>query len=369
VGGGPENVLVGYQGDRRIAVLQLHPLRQWVAGVPLAVSGIATVTISPVDRKQGLAAELMGAAVRASYDRGDVGSALYPFRYSFYRKVGYGTNGRAEQYLRPPAAFPDFDERKQVDLLVGDVAQKEALDLYNTWIKTQNSQLERGTRMWAESCAMPNRALVGYRDPAGALEGYALVTYRADSRERFLDVEELVFTTAAARRGLYGWLSSLGDQWELIMVRALPSHRLEDWLVEPGLPRGITANWGLWKTAAFMLDGPMFRLVNMLEAWRTRAVSVRSPFSVSMDIADAQIEENAGSWILDFADGRVDLKQGAGAKNRIRTDISTVSRLFTGALNATDAQTAGLLTSDDPAALRSLDEALALPEPWTFDRF
>jgi predicted acetyltransferase len=371
-GGGADTLFIGSDAGRIVAALQLHPLRQWVSGAALTCAGVGTVAIAPTHRRRGLGAALMSAALHAAHERGDAVSALYPFRMPFYGRLGYGQSGEALQYQVPPATLPDSPERRRVELLDTPGAQAEALELYGRWARTQCCQLERGGLLWAQLTGGHDRALVGYRSSAGTLDGYALVRYRADmpSKERYLEVDEIVWTSADARRGLYGWIASLGDQWRSVLLRALPGHRLGDWLTEPRLPRGTAPPWGLWAPAATLLMGPMVRLIDVRAAWEARRVEAGPALALSVELGDTQLPHNAGSWHLAFEAGRVAVeRRAAPAGLALRTDVATLSRLFTGALAPSAALQCGLLECDAPALLPSLDALLALPEPWTFDRF
>jgi predicted acetyltransferase len=377
-GGGPETLLVGEETGRVVAALQLHPLRQWVAGEPLRSAGIGTVAIAATHRRRGLAADLMNAALREARERGDVVSSLYPFRTSFYQRLGYGQAGEALQYQIAPAMLPDAREREAVELLENRTARAEALALYNAWARTQTGQLERGERVWASvttSRAAPvDRVLAGYRGAAGGLEGYVLAVYRSDlpPESRRIEVDDIVWTTTAARRGLYGWLASLSDQWREVLIRALPSHRLGDWIREPRLPHGAAPHWRLWAPGATLLMGPMFRLLDVRAAWEGRRVETGPALAVRLDIDDPQIEENGGAWTLSFDAGRTSIERGSGGARpdlAIRTDVATLSRIFVGAIPPGAALRAGNLECDRPELLANVDAMLALPEPWTFDRY
>lgn len=370
-GGGAETLLIAEDNGRPAAALQLYPLREWIGGQSLPVAGVGMVTVSPAHRKRGVAAELMIKALHSARERGDVASALYPFRISFYQKLGYGHAGSALQYQVPPAALPDSPERTQVELLDDDHGRREALELYQRWARTQTGQLERGERLWTLLCTAPDRALVGYRTRAGVLEGYALVVYRTDlpRGQRYLEVDELVWTSPASERGLYGWLGSLGDQWEQVLLRALPSQHLGDWIREPRLPHAAAPNWGLWAPAATLMMGPMFRMLDLRGAWEQRSVVETPPFAVALNLADEQIDENKGRWRLDFDGGRVTIDQQSHADLEIGLNVSTLSRLFIGSLTPRAGLDAGLLECSRPELLDQLGDALALPEPWTFDRF
>jgi predicted acetyltransferase len=280
--------------------------------------------------------------------------------------------GQVLQYQLPPSVLPASDERLRVELLDTDAARAEALSLYGRWARGQTGQLQRGERIWANLTTPPERALVGYRGGDGMLEGYALVLYRTDlpRPQRYLEVDELVWTTPQARRGLYGWLASLGDQWQQILVRALPSQRFGDWVSDPRLPFGAAPQWGLWDPAATLLMGTMFRLLDVRAAWERRRVTETPTLSVAVDVTDPQLPENSGHWRLALGAGRVAVEQVKGkADLTLSLDISTLSRLFISSLAPTAALQAELLECDRPERLPALDAALALPEPWTFDRF
>ena len=352
------------------ASLLLLRFRQWIAGSALPMTGIGTVTVSPTHRQRGIAAALMSQALRSGRERGDLVSALYPFRVSFYQNLGYGQAGAVLQFQIAPQHLPSSDQRKYVELLNTDAARAEALALYNRWAQQQTGQLERDARAWKQLTDKDDIGLVGYRRADGALDGYALVSYRMDPPNRFLLAEEIIWLSRDARRGLYGWLASLSDQWKQIVVHALPSHRLEDWITEPRLPPGHTARRvGLWAAGATLMMGPMFRLLDLRNAWEQRRVQAAAPFSVAVTVTDEQIAENAGTWRLGFDLNRVSVETRSDADFALRTNISTLSRLYIGAISPAQALEAGLLECDRPELLSTLGAALAVPEPWTFDHF
>jgi predicted acetyltransferase len=380
-GGGPETLVVAEDAGRIVAACQVHPLRQWIGGVEFPCAGIGTVAVSPAHRRRKVGAELVAAALEHAAQRGDIVSALYPFRVSFYQSLGYGQAGEAHQYQVPPRMLPDAPERERVELLEDEGGRAEALGFYNQWAATQNGQLTRNPRMWAEHVMKHDRALAGYRDERGALRGYALALYRADlpPAGRYLEVDEMAWTTPDARRGLMAWIASLGDQWNQVLVRGLPSQRLADWIREPRLPVGSAPAWQLWAPAATLMAGTMFRILHMQHAWERRRVPAGTSLDVTFHVDDGQLPSNSGSWHV-TSDGAVirarrdeatSSSPGAGAPPRpaMRLDISTLSRIYAGALSPSAAVAANLAECDTPGALPLLDRALALPEPWTFERF
>jgi predicted acetyltransferase len=375
-GGGADTLVVGEDNGRPAAALQIHRMEQWVGGVALPMAGVGTVTVSPTHRKRRVAGQLMETAFRMAVARGDILSVLYPFRISFYQQLGYGLAGEAHQYQLPVDSLPPSDERDHVELVQTEAVEDEVLAFYDSWARGQTGQLARNKRVFSKILNVTDRALFAYRRPGAGtgagIEGYAIVNYRTDlpRRERYLEVDELVWSTTAARRGLYGWLSTLGDQWDQVMIRALPSHRMADWVREPRLPHGQVAPWLLWSGQATVVMGPMSRILDVQRAWSRRRINAGPAMSVAMEIRDKCVGGNEGAWRFDLADGGVAVEPLKGALPvTISCDISTLSRLYMSSLNTRQALEAGLLECDRPEHLAALDAALVLPEPWTFDRF
>ena len=123
--------------------------------------------------------------------------------------------------------LPDSEERRRVELLETEAERGEALELYQRWIRKQTGQLERTPGMWTRMFDVQDHVVAGYRTANGELQGYVFALYRNDLpvRERYLEIDEIVWVTEAARRALFAWIASLADQWQQVVLRALPSHR------------------------------------------------------------------------------------------------------------------------------------------------
>ena len=371
-GDGAEIVLVGEEDGSIVAACQLHRISHYVSGVEISAMGLGTVAILPTHRQRGLAKRMVTAALDAAHDRGDVLSSLYPFRASFYARLGYGLCGDAHQYHVSPGDLPASEERGAVEMIHGEEAERDLAAFYDAWARSQTGQVKRGEALWRHLLDGSDRLAVGYR-VQGSLEGYALASYAIDSApaERYLSIDEIAWSSDRARRGLYGWLATTGDQWRAIALRSLPEHRLEDWLREPRLgPAGPPAHWGLWFPSAVLLRGPMFRILRLEEAWRLRRAEPGAELVVEVVVRDEQMPRNSGSWRIAVENGVIDVQRGGGASDvRLEMDIGTLSRLYMGGVSASDALGAGLVHADRPERLPELDRALRLPGCWTFDRY
>ncbi len=371
--GGIERLWVAEVDGRMVGACRLLRYEQWIGGACLPIMGLSAVAISPSARRSGLAADLVAAGLRQSRQRGDVASLLYPFRTSFYRRLGYGMAGEALQYVIPTAAFSDHPARHRVQVALTDEDRQAAAAVYDRWAPTRNGQFVRQPFAWRPVWENGTRYAAIYRDETGAPRGYLAFRYERDTGDgrSAVDVEEAVWLTGDARLGLYGWLSSLADQWDLVVYRAHPGERFEEFVRElrhrvlPG-----TNRWHYWFPAAVKMMGPMFRLVDLPGAWALRRTNPGDPLTVKLHVKDDIIGRGVIEMTIALADGRVEV--GASrtrADLSIEIDVETLSRLYIGSLDLASAVTVGRARVDDSARIAQWDALLALEMPWTFDRF
>lgn len=374
--GGLEALWVAEEDGRLSGACQLLWLRQWIAGVAMPITGVGGVAIAPTHRKRGLATRMLIAGFEHARERGDVGSALFPFRASFYESLGYGLAGEAHQYQVPPSLLPDDKtERMRVRLVDGEGDEAAMRAVYREAAqRLQTGQLDRTERNWTKAWKRDDLAAVLYWGESGEAEGYAIVRYRADLPvdRRFIEVEERVWLTLSAQHGIYGWLSTLGDQWREIVYRAHPEEHFGDRLNEPRLPLLSAPSWGLWFPSATLLRGPMFRVLDVKDALEMRPLVRTQELTIALEVDDAQIPENRGPWRVHIENGGMEVEPLAGGTHvdaTVRLPIDTLSRIFIGAIPVWQATAGGLAEIDRPAVLQTLDRALVVPKPWMFDRF
>jgi len=363
------------EAGRLVGACQLLALHQWIAGVSLPVMGLACVAAAPTHRKRGLAARMITAGFAHARGRGDVGSALYPFRTTFYQGLGYGLAGEAHQYQVPPHHLPD-DRAERLRLRLVATPEDEAAmrAVYDRAARTlMTGQLDRSERIWRKSWGDDDQAAVVHYGEGGEPEGYCIVRYRADlpGHARFLEVEERAWLTPAAQRGIYAWLSTLGDQWREVAYRAHPDEGFGDRIQEARLPLPSAPFWRLWFPSATLMSGPMFRLLDVAGALARRPLAADVEATLRLTVRDEQVPENRGPWRVRLGGGRMQVEPDAGGASdgELGTSIEVLSRIFIGALKPSQAVAGGLATVSRAEAARLLDLALEVPRPWTFDRF
>lgn len=370
--GGVDALWVGEEGGELVAACRLFSFGQWIGGAEVPIMGLGTVAISPFARRRGLAGRMVESGFRRALERGDVASALYPFRTAFYRKAGYGMAGEILQYHIPPAALPDDPGRKQVRLAISAEDRRAIEQIYARWVPGQSGQLSRCASAWERVWQGGSREGALFEEDGRAM-GYVVFRYAADVPRggRVLEVEEIVWLSRAARLALYGWLASLSDQWDHLLYRAHPEEAFAEHMAELRYPTPNVPRWHFWFPAAVAMNGPMFRLLDLPGAWAMRSCNPEFRLTVALEVEDPVLEENTGAWTLRLEEGRASIERGmqGGADVRLRAGIEPLSRIFIGALTPSAAVLAGLANVDRADLLARLDLALQLPKPWTFDRF
>jgi predicted acetyltransferase len=366
---------VAEEQGRLIGACQLLWLRQWIGGVAMPVMGLASVAIAPTHRRRGLAGRMLTAGFDHARERGDVGSTLYPFRASFYEQLGYGLAGEAHQYQLPPSLLPDHkEERLRVQLVTGPADEAMMRAVYaQAAQRLQTGQLDRTARSWRKAWGDEDQAAVVYRGETGEAEGYAIVRYRADLPidRRFLEVEERVWLTLGAQRGIYAWLGTLADQWRELVYRAHPEEGFGDRISEPRLPLLSNPGWGLWFPSATLLRGPMFRVLDVKDALGMRSLADDAELTLRLEVDDGQVPENRGPWRVRIEGGRMEVEpyRGGTVDATLSLPMDTLSRIFIGALAPWQALAGGLASIDSHDCVKTLDHAFGVPKPWMFDRF
>jgi predicted acetyltransferase len=115
----------------------------------------------------------------------------------------------------------------------------------------------------------------------------------------------------------------------------------------------------------------MFRVLDVPDALSLRSVAPDAEITLRLEVEDGQVPENRGPWLMQMEGGLIDVEPYAGGAvdASLTIPVDTLSRIFIGALTPWQAVNGGLAEIDRPGLLKALDLALAVPKPWTFDRF
>jgi predicted acetyltransferase len=357
------DVRVAELDGRIVASLVLYPLEAWVRGQRVPLTGVGSVAVSPEHRRRGIGEALMRFALREMRAHGEALSALYPFRGSYYRKLGYGVVEVVHQLAIAPSNLPASDESRRVRrLLPPDRPAVEAV--YERAAQQGHFALSRRREWWARRLwSYPGDWVVYEGRRRGQIEGY--VHYEVDTTHGAfrlgLTLTELVAATPEAHRGLVGYLATLSDQVQEIH-HAAPADHL--WLatlrtaqnLRPGAEMGVLLDTGGVAT------GAMLRVTDVKAALERFPVAPGARGEVALEVDDAVLPHNARAWRVLARDGRLQVRPeaaraaraararpGAARLPRLRVPADALGPLIAGVLPPTGAAAAGLIESSGGA--------------------
>ena len=353
---GLRDVRVGELDGQLVASLVLYPFTAFVRGTRVPVIGIGSVAVSPEHRRRGVGEALLKAALREMRQRGDAFSVLYPFRGSFYRKLGYGVIEVAQQFAFAPTLLPSSDGARRVRrLMLPDRPSVEAL--YERMASAGHFALARRPEWWAQRLWTFTGDWVVYEGRRrGQIEGYLYYEVDTDAGpfKLSLTVREFVAATPEAHRALVGHLASLSDQ--VAEVHAiLPGDNGWSALLRtsqnlrPGLEMSVYSDTGN------LVNGLMLRLNDVKAGLEALPVSSHARGEIALEVDDAVLPPNSRAWRVRASDGRLKVtaetsRAGRSRLPRLRVQPDALATLVGGALSPVRAAEMGLVDSTGGAA-------------------
>ncbi len=326
--------------DRLVGVFALYNFQMYRSGVVYPAGGIGRVAVAPEARLEKIAYWLMARAVEIMDQNAVSLSILYPFRHSFYRKLGWGIAEQVRSYRIDPSTIPLFPERSRMETVITNAEMEEVMACYQRFAESHNGLLVRDDPVWYEHI-FKNCLTYAFRaEDTGEVEGYILYKYKPHSVATAfmvsdLIVREMIWTTDRAFRGIWGFLSSQRDQVKCIEYTHHSELPIEYILKDPQKVDGMHSMLSGAETASIG-SGLMGRIVKL------RKVFVAGNFGegngeVTIKIRDELNSGNAQPLTVAFENGKTDFPRKSSSDLIVSTDIATISSLYWGALSFCDA--------------------------------
>src|SRR5436190_942163 len=291
---GLRDVRVAELEGQLVGSLVLYPFQMYVRGQQLPVIGVGSVAVSPEHRRRGVGEACLRAALRELRQRGQHLSILYPFRSSYYRRLGYGVIEYVHQLAMAPANLPLSDEARRVRrLMLPDRSATEAL--YDRVAQQGHFTLLRKPDWWS-------RRLWGYPGDWVVYEG--------------------------RRRG----------QIEGYLYYEVENSR-------PGAETGPSPHTGGGAS------GPRLRTTDVKGALERRPPAGDGRGALVLEVEDPILPLNSRSWRVKMVDGRLRVAAEPSRRlPRLTTSPDALAQLYAGTLSAARAAEVGLVDSTGGAA-------------------
>jgi len=287
-----------FEDEQPVCVGESVCLTQNVRGKLYPASGIAGVATLPAARRKGYVRQLMAVLLADVRAAGAVFSDLYPFRESFYERMGYVVFPEMmSATFTPEALIPlqKMDFGGELELCqVGEVADEYRAFLESLRARTHGMALfdffeqERlqEAKLWAALAKFDSQ-----------VEGIMLYNMeRKEGTGQVLHGERFLYHTSRARM-LLQWIARHVDQVQKAELDLLPSERPVTWISD------LRANT--------QMDGfaPMGRVLDV----SAMAGMQVGPGSFSARISDPLCPYNEGLWRFACREGKLEVSSAEQA--------------------------------------------------------
>ncbi len=289
-----------YEGSEALATCSLHEMTENIRGTVLGMGGLGGVASLPQGRRRGHVRNMLAYSFELMHERGMPVSALYPFRDSFYERLGYAQFPQNRfATIKPENLAPLLRES-----LPGEVTQQEIGDCFDDWWAFQE-QLKRerhGFSLMNRSRALQirdeNIDWVALVREDGAVTG--AMTFRITGYTKDLVASSFHYTTPAGRYQLLSWVARHVDQVKHAIIELGPAEHPETWY------RDIYAESST-EQAEWAWPSPMGRIVSFeaLDGLATPGTG-----QVSFTLVDDFCPWNTGDWTISGDGGTLRVTRG-----------------------------------------------------------
>jgi predicted acetyltransferase len=343
----PLRLYMAYDGGTPMAKAGVQPMTLNVRGRVVPMGGVGGVSTMPAGRRKGHVRALMTHAFARIREDGQPVSALYPFRESFYERLGYAGWTRPRYTTLHPA---DLQPLLRLDK-PGAVEHMMIADGYDAWAaflrdyqaQTHGFALRHPDNMVSERDE--NRTWLVLVREGGEVTG--AMTYRITGYTQSLIARTFYARTAAAHYHLLDWVARHADQVKEARIRVAADAFPELWYRDLEAPTATNdeENWAAPMGRVIAIDG-----LSGIGAGDGEA---------TVEVVDEFCPWNSGVWTLRGSGSLLEVTPG-GTPSASITIQGLSALLFTGTdpdvfpfrgWGAVDAATAtGLRTLFPPAA-------------------
>ena len=339
--------VAAFEDELAVAVVSAVAMTQNVRGALFGASGILGIASHPAARRQGYVRDSMAAMLALTREAGMVTSALYPFRESFYERMGYVNSARPHVAKFAPAELAPLLKHD----LGGHVEWLSTADGYDAYRDYVMRVRERTHGMAVfdqpekEEAIRRNESWVALAKVGGETVGAMLYNLRHEGGHGMtLKAYRFYSDTSQGRYLLLQWIARHADQAGQAELLLPPTDLPETWF--PDLRVTVECVWG-----------PMARIVDVTGI---QGMPVGAG-GFTAHLTDALCPWNAGRWRFEAVDGRLRVSRSDTADCELA--IQGLTGLVFGTHSAADFAFRGWgqPTRQTQAAMQALFPPMPLP--------
>lgn len=328
--------LVGlFDEGELVGVMRLYDFTMQLHGTPLLVGGLGGVAVALDRKKEKVAYEMVQFFLRHYREKGASLAALYPFRADFYRQMGFGYGRKLNQYRFHPHQLPKRGTKANVSLLSS--RDRYAFNACYQRVMARTNGLMENSPSYLDAIFTGDSLRVAGCWDGDELRGYVQFQFEPGRHRSLLSnelvVRALVYEETAVLYDLLAFLRSQADQIESIVLNTHDDdfHLL---LTDPR-NTGDLIFPTVYQESNVQGMGIMYRLIDVPRFFallRDHSFGGQT-CCLRVQMADSFLPENAGAWVLDVVDGRVQLLPADAPHDvSLALDVAEFSSLVTGAV-------------------------------------
>jgi Predicted acetyltransferase involved in intracellular survival and related acetyltransferases len=200
-----DTIIGAYHGDNLVTIVGVINLQMWFGGKLIPCAGISAVAADPAHRRRGLVRRCIVEALRHLHQKRVPITALWPFSYPFYEKMGWAASDLQYVIETQARVLPDVGNSSTYTRI--HPSKYELLKpLHEKWIESVNLGIRRGDLQWSRLLNHPLRETCIFMHE----EGYMLWNVK-DPTDRTLEIVEWAWLTEDAFRDGLSLLRKMED--------------------------------------------------------------------------------------------------------------------------------------------------------------
>jgi hypothetical protein len=361
-----DDLLLAERDGVPVGTTTSYSMTMWVRGRPLPCLGVGWVgTVKTHRRSGGIASQLMHETLRKARERGQVVSALMPFRASYYDHFGYGLVERRATWTIPLSILPSGANDGFTFISGADEARRECRQ---RMVRAGQCEIERGPGSWEHWAEQEGEAYaVADQRPGGeAMRSWWVWEQKKHANGKdVLAVYDQAWDSIESLRRAMAFFGTLRDQYWAVTLTLPADLQLNRWLSETQVPhRAVNHETAECRTFTRM----QVRVLDHARVLDGTAVPPHVRGAVTVAIAET--EKTVTTLRLGLDGGRVTASTVPSGAADVECTDREWAAVALGDLPASRAAALGLIKVNSPAALGLLDALSAAgPAPFCNEYF
>ena len=348
-----------FREGKLVGGMRLHSFEMNIFGKVVPAGGVGLVAVDLLHKKEKAAKELIGYFIRHFKEKGTSITMLYPFSPAFYKKMGYGYGTKINQYKIKPDSFPVGGSKEGLTMLT-EADGDSIKGCYNRYATKNHGMILKTSFDIVSMFKNPGNRYVGYFCE-GELKGYIIFGFEEQDQKNFLRnhlvIREFIYETPEALSALSVFLHTQSDQIERVILNT-QDEALHYLLGDPanGSNHLIPSVYHETNTSGVGLMYRMSSPETIADDFSGRNFNDVSA-SFSLRVHDSFLQEEPAVLHFTLNEGILQEGKEGDSEFEITLDVSDLSSLLMGAVDAGKLYQYGKLTISSPAYLGVMKKA------------